>query len=125
MSLDLLYIDDEPDIRELVEISLERDGRIAPRTAPGGEAGLAAFAEKPADAVLLDVMMPGLDGPATLEQLRRLPGGAQVPVIFFTAHTRSDERERLLALGAQTVLIKPFDPLTLADDILAALGAVS
>ena len=125
MSLDLLYIDDEPDIRELVEISLEMDGRISVRTVPDGAAGLSSFAQKPADAVLLDVMMPGMDGPQVLERLRKLPSGAQVPVIFFTAHTRADERERLLTMGAQTVLIKPFDPLTLAGDILAALGSAS
>ncbi len=124
MTLTLHYCDDEPDIRELVAMALDMDGRIALTVHESGEALVEAVrgGARP-DGFLLDVMMPGIDGPETLSRLRELPGG-DAPALFFTAHARSEERERLLALGARGVLTKPFDPIQLADDILAELEPV-
>jgi CheY-like chemotaxis protein len=71
------------------------------------------------DLILLDVMMPGMDGPATLAQLRKRPVSADTPVIFMTAKVQREEIDRFLALGAVAVIPKPFDPLTLADEVEA------
>lgn len=118
MSRRVLLVDDEADIRTVARLSLERIGGWDVVEADGGEAALAALSrEGPFDAVLLDVMMPGLDGPATLARLRdgRLP--ATVPVIFLTAKSQRAERERLLALGAAATIAKPFDPLALPAEL--------
>ena len=91
--------------------------------ASGGDAGMAlAIAEAP-DAILLDVMMPGRDGPGTLALLKADPRTARIPVIFLTAKAMTAEIERLRALGAAGVLTKPFDPMTLAASVRAILGA--
>jgi CheY-like chemotaxis protein len=76
----------------------------------------------PPDAILLDVMMPGLDGPSTLAQLRQNPATAGIPVIFLTAKARSSQHDTLLELGATGVLVKPFDPMQLSNQVAALLG---
>ncbi|MCU1372755.1 MAG: response regulator receiver protein, partial [Actinomycetia bacterium] len=80
-----------------------------------------ARAEQP-DAIILDVMMPGMDGPATLAELRADPATADIPVVFLTAKVQSIERRRLEELGAAGVVAKPFDPMTLAGELSAAFG---
>ena len=113
-----LLVDDDADIRAIARLSLERIGGWDVVEADGGDAALAAAAHHgPFDAVLLDVMMPGLDGPATLAALRAagLPRG--VPVIFLTAKAQPAERARLLGLGAAGAIAKPFDPATLPDQL--------
>jgi CheY-like chemotaxis protein len=116
-------IDDEPDIRRVAALSLARVGKMDVVDAGGGLEGLRkAVAEKP-DAILLDVMMPGLDGPATLAALRSNPATAQIPVVFLTAKAMASEVERLLGLGAAGVLTKPFDPMALPAQLKACLPA--
>jgi CheY-like chemotaxis protein len=117
----ILIIDDEPDIRLIVRLSLERRG-LTVVEASGGQEGVALARRAPPDAILLDVMMPKVDGPTTLAELRAAPESASIPVVFLTAKAQRSELERLRNLGAAGVLTKPFDPMTLADEVLAMLG---
>ncbi|MDA0180458.1 response regulator [Solirubrobacter phytolaccae] len=111
----LLLVDDEPDIRMIATMALERvGGWTVTAAASAGEAIAAVRADLP-DVVLLDVMMPDTDGPATLAQLRPLLGDG-VPVIFLTARGETDH---LLALGAAGVIAKPFDPIALPGAVAA------
>jgi two-component system OmpR family response regulator len=119
--LRLLLVDDEPDIRAIAKMALERIGGYSVTAAgSAAEAVAAATAEQP-EVVLLDVMMPDLDGPATLARLRPLLG-QQVPVIFLTAKAQAADVERLKALGAVGVIAKPFDPLGLSGEVAAIIG---
>jgi len=116
----ILVVDDEPDIRLLTKVNLERDGHQILTAGDGNEA-LEAVKETPPDLILLDVMMPDVDGPATLERLRPLIGDA--PVIFLTAKTQSSDLERLTSLGAVGVIAKPFDPMGLPEEVDALIGS--
>ena len=117
----ILVIDDENDIRRIARLGLERVGKMQVIDAASGAEGVEkARSEKP-DAVLLDVMMPGQDGPATLQSLRADPATTSIPVIFLTAKALASEVERLRSLGATGVLTKPFDAMTLAAEIRALL----
>lgn len=118
----LLLVDDEDDIRLIARLSLERIGGWEVLDAGSAEEALAAARSGPVDAVLLDVMMPGVDGPGTLELLRPVIG-PDTPVIFLTAKTQAADRERLAGLGATGLIAKPFDPMTLPDDVAARLAA--
>lgn len=115
----VLYVDDEPDIREVVELSLGLAEELDVQTCESGERALELMARNRPDLVLLDVMMPGLDGPATLARLRADPQLRSIPVIFMTAKALPQEIERFLSLGAVAVIPKPFDPLQLAGQITA------
>ena len=118
MSSRLLLVDDEDAIRIIASISLERVGGWKVIAASSGQAALEAVQDDgPFDAVLMDVMMPGLDGPTTLQRMRSGVLPQHVPVIFLTAKVGQAERERLISLGAQGVLAKPFDPMTLPDEL--------
>lgn len=118
----VLLVDDEEDIRLVAKACLERLAGWRVQSASSGLDALEhVHAERP-DAILLDVMMPGLDGPATLTRLRSDPETAAIPVLFLTAKAQASDRADLEALGAQAVLTKPFDPMTLPDQIRAALG---
>ena len=112
----LLYVEDEADIRTIAEVALEDEGFELQFCASGEEA-LEKLQDYVPDVILLDVMMPGMDGPTTLDKLRKLPGLEQTPVIFQTAKVRPDEVKDFIDLGALGVIHKPFDPMTLADDI--------
>ena len=119
--MNLLLVDDEPDIRAIAKLALERiGGHTVTAAGSAAEAVEAVSAERP-DAVLLDVMMPDVDGPAALERLRPLLG-QDVPVIFLTAKSQSADVERLKALGAVGVIAKPFDPLGLPGELGAIIG---
>jgi two-component system, OmpR family, response regulator len=123
----VLQVEDQDDIRDIVTISLSVDPDIALKTAASGMEALNLLSDgfKP-DVILLDVMMPEIDGIETLARLRGLPGHAQTPVIFMTARTMDHERSRYMDLGALGVIAKPFDPMTLAKnvrDILARSSA--
>jgi CheY-like chemotaxis protein len=123
-ALQVLYVDDEPDIREIAALALGIDPALTPHLAASGAEALAmlqAGQVKP-DVIMLDVMMPGMDGPAVLAALRAAPATAHVPVVFITARTQPQDRERLLQLGAVAVIAKPFDPMTLAKELRAALA---
>jgi CheY-like chemotaxis protein/HPt (histidine-containing phosphotransfer) domain-containing protein len=113
----VLHVDDEPDIREVVEFSLGLDPDFTVQGCNSGREALAVAAKWRPDIILLDVMMPGLDGPATLAQLRQNAETAHFPVVFMTARTRARETDRFRSLGAVGVIPKPFDPMTLAASL--------
>lgn len=122
MSKTLLLIDDDDDIREIAQLSLELGAGWTIHSEPSGEEGIATAARVRPDAILLDVMMPVLDGPGTLARLREDERTKDIPVLFLTAKARPAERDRLAGLAVAGVLAKPFDPMTLADQVRAALG---
>jgi CheY-like chemotaxis protein len=119
----ILHVDDESDIREVVEIALGLDPEFSTRSCASGEEALVAAAEWSPDVILLDVMMPVMDGPATLARLRENPETAGIPVVFMTARAHSRELELLRSLGAAGVIPKPFDPMALALSVRAYLGS--
>jgi two-component system OmpR family response regulator len=113
----ILHVDDEPDIREVVELSLGLDPDFTVRSCGSGKEALAVAAEWQPDFILLDVMMPVMDGPATLVQLRENAETVSIPVIFMTARAQAREVDRFRSLGAVGVIPKPFDPMTLAASV--------
>jgi CheY-like chemotaxis protein len=118
----VLMVDDEPHVRRVAELCLARVGHWSVTlAASGGEALEVAERDRP-DLILLDVMMPGMDGPMTLNALQADEALATIPVIFMTAKVQEHEIERYLALGAAGVICKPFDPLELPDQIRRILS---
>ena len=113
----ILLAEDEPDIRTVAELALASVGGFSVRLCEDGQAALDALPAFAPDLVMLDVMMPGMDGPTTLAELRKLPQGKEVPVIFMTAKVQQAEIEGYKRLGAIGVIAKPFDPMTLADKV--------
>jgi CheY-like chemotaxis protein len=118
----ILIIDDEDDIREVAALSLESIAGWDVVTANSGSLGLVRAAEHQPDAILLDVMMPGMDGPTTIRELRKNAATAKIPVLLLTAKVQSSDQRRFADLGVQAVLFKPFDPLTLSTQIADVLG---
>jgi CheY-like chemotaxis protein len=118
----ILIIDDEEDIREVAALSLETMAGWEVVLASSGAQGLARAIEHQPEAILLDVMMPGMDGPETFRELRKNPATAAIPVLLLTAKVQSSDQRRFADLGVQAVLFKPFDPLTLSAQIAGALG---
>ncbi len=119
----ILLVDDEDDIREVAGISLEAVGGWQTSSASSGAEGIAkAIAERP-DAILLDVMMPDIDGPTTFMRLQEDPQTRDIPVILLTAKAQTADRERFEQLGIAGMLTKPFDPMTLSDQVAAILAA--
>jgi CheY-like chemotaxis protein len=118
----ILIIDDEDDIREVAALSLESVAGWTVIKAGSGAQGVARAAEMRPDAILLDVMMPGMDGPATVRELRNNPLTARIPVLLLTAKVQGTDQRRFADLGVEAVLFKPFDPLTLSTQISSALG---
>lgn len=113
----ILYVEDEPDIRTIAEMALTRIGGYSVQLC---ESGPDAIARAPAFApqlILLDVMMPGMDGVETLAHLRMLPEMRETPVVFMTAKAQRHEADHYRALGAVGVVPKPFDPVTLSQAI--------
>ena len=121
--LKLLYVDDDDDIRELVTYCLALDPDIEVTTVGSGAEALQAMGKTVFDVVLLDVMMPELDGPGVLAAMRQRAMEEPPPVIFVTARALPEERQRLLELGAAGVIIKPFDPMSFASDVRGILAA--
>jgi CheY-like chemotaxis protein len=117
----ILVVDDEDDIRRVATLSLERVGGWEVVPASSAAEALAAAEGGGFDAVLLDVMMPDVDGPATLERLRPILGPG-VPVVFLTAKVQPADIERLRGLGATGVLAKPFDPMRLPGELADVLA---
>lgn len=113
----ILYVEDQPDIRTVTKVALEKVGGFELQICSGGEEALETAVAFAPELFLLDVMMPGMDGPTTLQALRKLPGLADVPVIFMTAKVQPDEIAEYKALGALEVIFKPFDPMTLSNEI--------
>ncbi len=117
----VLLVDDDDDVRVLGQLSLRRRGWEVVVAADGPEALEVARRELP-DALLLDVQMPGWDGPETLAALRQEPACAAIPVVFLTAQADADDVLRYRQLGAMGVIGKPFAPLQLPELLLQALG---
>jgi CheY-like chemotaxis protein len=122
MSKTLLVIDDDDDVREIAQLTLELGTSWRVLTASSGTDGVELANNEPLDAILLDVMMPGLDGPATLDLLRTSDTTCDLPVVFLTAKSLPAECARLNALGVAGVLAKPFDPMALPTQVAALLG---
>jgi len=120
----ILHVDDEPDIRDIVDMSLGLDPDFEVRECASGSEAIAAAAEWSPQLILLDVMMPKMDGPATLAELRKNPRTAGIPVVFMTARAQTRELERFMSLGAQGVILKPFDPMKLAAEVQGHLQAL-
>jgi CheY-like chemotaxis protein/HPt (histidine-containing phosphotransfer) domain-containing protein len=118
----ILIVDDEPDIRKVIERSLARDGELELRTCASGHDGLAVATKWIPDLILLDVMMPGMDGPTTLSRLRDNPLTAAIPVVFLTARARSQELDYVASLGACGAISKPFEPKELRALVRGYLG---
>jgi CheY-like chemotaxis protein len=118
----ILIVDDDDDIRRIATLSLARLGGMEVLEASSGADAVALAASEKPDAILLDVMMPGMDGPATLEKLKAQPETGTIPVVFLTAKAMTSEIERLRSLGAAGVLTKPFDPVALPGLVRALVG---
>ncbi len=122
MTRKILIIDDEDDIREVAALSLESVAGWEVIKASSGAQGLARAEEYQPDAILLDVMMPGMDGPTTFRELRKNQATAGIPVLLLTAKVQGTDQRRFADLGVEAVLFKPFDPMTLSAQIATALG---
>jgi CheY-like chemotaxis protein len=122
MTLRILYVDDEPDIREIACLALSLDPDLDIRSCESGAEAVEAATEWKPDLVLLDVMMPRMDGPQTLAAMRDRADLASIPVVFITARTQTADIERLKTLGAAGVIAKPFDPMTLAGTARGFIG---
>ena len=118
----ILIIDDEADIREVTALSLETTAGWQVILAPSGAQGIRRASLEQPDAILLDVMMPDIDGPTTYQILKQNGNTAHIPVLLLTAKVQGQDRRKLDELGAAAILSKPFDPLTLADQISEILG---
>lgn len=119
----ILLIDDEADIREVASLTLATMGDFEVFEAADGYTGVKIAAAVQPDVVLLDVMMPEIDGPATLALLRAGADTQGIPIIFMTAKVQASDKRRLSELGALGIISKPFDAMTLADEVSSILGA--
>lgn len=113
----ILYVEDEYDIQTIAKIALGDIGGFTLETCSSGAEAIEKAKSFTPDLILLDVMMPNMDGPQTLQELRKIPNTASTPVIFMTAKVQAKEVEYYKSLGAVDVISKPFDPMTLAETI--------
>lgn len=113
----VMHIEDDPSIQEVVRIALEIVGGMTVKSCASGPEGLAAVEAFMPQLILLDVMMPGMDGPQTLARLREIPAVASIPVVFMTAKVQPPEIDEYRRMGAADVIVKPFDPMTLPDQV--------
>lgn len=113
----ILYVEDDADIRTIAQIALESLGGFELLVCESGREAVERAASFEPDLILLDVMMPGMDGPTTLGELRLRKDLASVPAVFMTAKVQPAEMKRYRELGAAGVIVKPFDPMTLADEV--------
>lgn len=116
-ALRILYVEDDPDIQTIARIALEDIGGLDVATCESGAQALERIRDFQPDVLLLDVMMPVMDGPTLLTHLRQTPNGAQAKAIFMTARIQQNEIQQYLDIGAIEVIAKPFDPMTLAERI--------
>ena len=115
----ILFVEDDPDIQTVAKMALEAIGGFTVLACGSGSEALARLDEFAPDLVLLDVMMPGMDGPATLAALRQTPSGRDLPVVFMTARVQSQEVAAYREMGAEDVIAKPFDPMMLSEQVLS------
>ena len=113
----ILYAEDEPDIQSIAQMTLEMMGGYTLKVCNNGQEAVDAAEAFAPDLILLDVMMPMMDGPQALEAIRKIPALAETPVIFMTAKVQQQEIQGYKDLGAIEVIAKPFDPMTLSETI--------
>lgn len=113
----ILYVEDEPDIQMIARVALENVGGFELLVCSSGAEAIEKAAAFRPDLFLLDVMMPGMDGPTTLGELRKIPQLEKTPVMFMTAKVQPQEVEFLKSLNVADVIAKPFDPMGLAGNI--------
>jgi two-component system, OmpR family, alkaline phosphatase synthesis response regulator PhoP len=121
----ILIVDDDADIREATQLCLEITGEWEVLMAGSGPEGIAIAQTQQPDAILLDMMLPGMDGLTILHELKGNPQTQEIPVIILTAKAQSHEQKRFNQLKVASVITKPYDPLTISDQISSALSAVS
>lgn len=119
----VLIIDDDEDVRFVARMSLGRVAGMTVVEAARGAEGVALAKSEQPDFILLDMMMPGMDGAATLRALKAAEATASIPVVFLTAKGMSSEVQRLKGLGVRGIVLKPFNPMTLASEITAILNS--
>lgn len=113
----ILHVEDDDDIRNITKIVLQSVGEFEVESCSSGQAALEKARDFVPDLIILDMMMPEMDGPMTFEALRKLPDFAAIPVIFLTAQAQPVVLERLMDLGAIDVIAKPYDPQTLPEQL--------
>jgi CheY-like chemotaxis protein len=113
----IMLVEDEPSLRLVAKVALEKVGLFSVLACESGADAIAGYADFAPDLILLDVMMPLIDGPTTLVSLRQLHGDSLVPVVFLTAKVQTKEVQELMSLGAAGVLPKPFDPMLLSQQV--------
>ncbi len=118
----ILVIDDEEDIRELLQLSLEMSSSWEVFTAGSGQEGLQMAQIHQPDAIILDVVMPDMDGPTTFKRLQQNPTTHNIPVILLTAKVQATDQPLYAELGVKAVLSKLIDPLSFADQLAHVLG---
>lgn len=118
----LLHVEDDADIREIAKLSLELSGAFEVVQCASGPDALDVVEDFAPDVILLDMMMPGMTGKETLEHMRQMPTIKDTPAVFMTARAQEAELDELRAIGAAEVISKPFDPMTLSDQIKEAMG---
>lgn len=117
----ILLIDDEDDIREVASLTLEATAGWDVISADSGRSGIQAALQHQPEAILMDVMMPEMDGPTTFREMQKDPALSHIPVILLTAKVQGVDQRRFADLGVAAVLFKPFDPMTLAQQIADVL----
>lgn len=113
----ILYVEDEPDIQAVAKLALESVGGFTLHVCSSGQQAIEEAEGFNPQLILLDVMMPGMDGPTTMQELRKIASLAEVPVIFMTAKVQTNEVAEYMDMGALDVIAKPFDPMTLSDTV--------
>ncbi len=113
----ILHVEDDPDIREIAEMALDLSGKFEVTQCIDGEKALQALETFVPDIILLDMMMPNMTGVQLLEKLRLVPHLQDVPVVFMTARVQASEVQGLIDSGAAGVIVKPFDPIALSDQV--------
>ncbi|MGH2786944.1 MAG: response regulator [Actinomycetota bacterium] len=122
MTPSVLIIDDEEHIREVAQVTLETMAGWNVVTAGSGEEGIARALAEPPDVILLDVMMPEMDGPTTVGVLKGNDATKDIPIVLLTAKVQAEDHRSFMDLGVNGVIAKPFNPLTLADEVSRTLG---
>nr|WP_255558581.1 response regulator [Zhongshania aquimaris] len=112
-----MYVEDEPDIRVVANIALTQVAGFTVATPNNGAEALKLISSFMPQLILLDVMMPGMDGPQLLERIRELSDFVETPIVFITAKAQSEEIQKLKSMGAVAVITKPFNPMTLGEEI--------
>ena len=114
----IMYVEDEPDIRDIAKLVLENVGGFQVVTAESGQVALDLIEGAQPDLILLDAMMPGMDGKETFKAIRGLPDYEETPIAFLTAKLMEKDVENFMELGAIGVIAKPFDPMSLSEQVL-------